>query len=30
MHQILFREELKQKIWGKAYPGKVPEGPAWL
>ena len=25
-----FREELKQRIWGKACPGKAPQGPAWL
>ena len=30
MRQILFREELKQRRWGKACPGTAPEGPAWL
>ena len=25
-----YREELKQRIWGKACPGKAPEGPTWL
>ena len=25
-----FREELKQRIWGKACPGKAPQDPAWL
>ena len=34
LHQILlsryFREELKQRIWGKACPRKGPQGPAPL
>ena len=25
-----FREELKQRIWGRGLPGKAPQGPAQL